>query len=133
MTKHMLEWAAADGRGFVAEVWKLWKQHSFCKMDFAVRFMLVLPFLSCSPPSSGTRLKECRVRMRLKNKVFSKSVKPQVDRSKQMWNRKLAEAPSDSLASSDWCIGIFRNPKEMKMHARMFWYNEKMLLQVSAL
>lgn len=82
----MLERAVADGRGFVAEVSKLWKQNSSCKMDFAVSFMLVLLFLSCLPPSSGNCLleRECSVRMRLKNKVFSKSPKPQVDRNKQM-------------------------------------------------
>lgn len=70
-------------------------------MDFAVSFMPVLPFLSCLPPSLGNRLleRECCVRMRLKNKVFSKSVKPQVDRNK--CETRPGKAPCDSLAISD--------------------------------
>lgn len=54
-------------------------------MDFAVSFMLVLLFLFCSPPSSGNCLleRECSVRMRLKNKVFPKSLSEASGRQKQ--------------------------------------------------
>lgn len=77
-------------------------------MDFAVSFVLVLPFLSCSPLSSGNCLleRECCVTMRLKNKVFSKSLKPQVERNKhvkQDWERLPLfhyQALSDVLAYS---------------------------------
>lgn len=135
MTKHMLERAAADGRGFVAEVSKLWKQHSLCKIDFAVSFMLVLPFLSCLLPSSGNRLfeRECCVRMRLKNKVFSKSVKPQVDRNKQMWNKTGNGSLwfTSKLWLMYWHIQESRGGEDACTEC--FRYNEKILLQVSAL